>query len=485
MTLFLRPLGAALVLVPLLSACASRSPIEVDRHAEQTGLSQDLARRPATEILTREAVDLVGLMDRLAEDRADLAVAVAAGREDAVAGQPVRGDHAEVLLAAFAAVGRTAQALSAVAARHDRWRRDEPIAESVTPEERCLGVALAAAAGLTLYDAFLADRAALYDPTVRTILERGDPGIGVPAGQIRALTLNWLDLVRRYRLRDNLRFLATHPVPAAESSHLAVLREVIAHSPSAGALPNLLRDPVDGLGSIDDLVRNDLDQLGKAVVGQTSQGFGNAVGVVAFRRGRLHGDAALVAALARRLRPGDVLLEKTPFRLTDRFIPGHWGHVALWVGTADEVRAMAGEPSSEAAARLVAGAGVCEALRDGVQLNTLDHFLNIDDLCILRPRDPARVPGAVRRALQQLGKEYDFNFDVQTVDRIVCSELVYRTYVDESWPTDRALGRWTISPDQVAYRALDGGSFTVVGLWHDGREITCDQGKALAELVKK
>jgi uncharacterized protein YycO len=474
---------ATLALVPLLASCAARSPLQVDRDQEQAALIAALAHRPSAEVVAREAVDLLGLLDRLAEDRADLAIAVAAVRADAAAGLPVRGDHAEALLEAFAAVGHTAQDLAAVAARHDPWRKDEPPLASLPLAERCLGVATAAAAGLSLYDAFLADRAALQDPTVATILERGDPGRGIPTGQIRALTLNWLSLVRRHRLRDSLRFLEVHPVPAAEGSHLAVLREVIARSPSAEALPGLLRDPLDGLANLDDLVRTDLDRLGTAVVGKTSQGFGNAMGLVSFRRGRLYGDAAVVADLTRRLRPGDILLEKTPFRLTDRFIPGHWGHVALWVGSAAEVQALVGDPGPETGARLAAQAGVCEALRDGVQLNTLDRFLNIDDLCILRPRDPARIPGAVQRALRQIGKEYDFNFDVQTLDRIVCSELVYCTYVDESWPTDRALGRWTISPDQVAYRGLAGGSFEVVGLWHDGQEVTGDRTQALAGLV--
>ena len=29
----------------------------------------------------------------------------------------------------------------------------------------------------------------------------------------------------------------------------------------------------------------------------------------------------------------DILFEKTPFRLTDKLIPDHCGHVAIWTGT--------------------------------------------------------------------------------------------------------------------------------------------------------
>ena len=40
------------------------------------------------------------------------------------------------------------------------------------------------------------------------------------------------------------------------------------------------------------------------------------------------------------LRPLDILLEKTPFRRTDMFIPGHFGHVAIRTGAEAELRAI-------------------------------------------------------------------------------------------------------------------------------------------------
>ena len=52
--------------------------------------------------------------------------------------------------------------------------------------------------------------------------------------------------------------------------------------------------------------------------------------------------------------------------------------------------------------------------------------------------------------MAQHGKTYDFNFDVETTDKLVCSELLYQTYGDVIWPTERYLGRYTISPDNVA-----------------------------------
>ena len=200
--------------------------------------------------------------------------------------------------------------------------------------------------------------------------------------------------------------------------------------------------------------------------------FGNAVGLIETRKGRLYGDIRVEQALRVRLKPGDILLEKTPFRLTDRFIPGHWGHVAVWLGSEAELRHIGlwDDPLIiPYRTAIINGHGVCEALRDGVQLNPLSRFLNVDDCAILR-QPGADQSDLVRQSLRQLGKHYDFNFDVDSADTIVCSELVYTVYTGIEWPTTRTLGRFTITPDQVAQRALSNGPLVTIALWHDGRE---------------
>ena len=49
---------------------------------------------------------------------------------------------------------------------------------------------------------------------------------------------------------------------------------------------------------------------------------------------------------------------------------------------------------------------------------------------------------------------YDFNFDVETTDKLVCSELLYQSFGDVNWPTEPYIGRTTISPDNVVSLAL-------------------------------
>ncbi|MBN8527172.1 MAG: Poxvirus G6 [Planctomycetes bacterium] len=356
---------------------------------------------------------------------------------------------------------------------------------------RVTGAALSAAAALELYDSYLDTCAQLAaHDALRKILDRGDSGVGTRSGQLDGLTRDYLDLARRYRTHDTLEFLREHlaAFESGDDPHLAWLRERIRSSPSFRTLRQHWLIPLpEFAGETVNLVASDLKRLGDATMGGTSKGFGNAVGAVQFRRGKLHGDPAVESAIRQGLQPGDILLEKTPFRLTDRFIPGHWGHVAIWMGSDTEVRAVLGDDPLLAphAARLATGAGVCEALRDGVQLNPLSRFLDIDDICVLRqpglPRD--ELAAILRRSLRQLGKAYDFNFDVETADRIVCSELAYQVYTGIAWPTGKTLGRWTISPDQVAVRAIDGGPLQVVELWHDGRRLDGDLQAELKRLL--
>lgn len=223
-----------------------------------------------------------------------------------------------------------------------------------------------------------------------------------------------------------------------------------------------------------------------------SLGFGNMVGLVQTRKGKLsHFSPAEVSQLASELKPLDILLEKTPFRLTDKMIPGHYGHVAIWLGSEEELRALGvwDQIAPAYQQRIRAGGRIVEALRDGVTISTLEHFLNIDDLLALRdrrPMDDAYRRAAILTTLEQVGKEYDFNFDVLSHQRIVCSELAYVVFPDVQWPLDRMLGRYTISPDNVAQLAVnDHPVFAPVVIYRDGSRVKQSLNQALAALVAK
>ncbi|MDR1424970.1 MAG: hypothetical protein LBI92_10285, partial [Azoarcus sp.] len=68
-------------------------------------------------------------------------------------------------------------------------------------------------------------------------------------------------------------------------------------------------------------------------------------------------------------------------------------------------------------------------------------------------------------------KAYDFNFDAESTQRVFCSKLVYLAYGNVDWPTSRFLGRFTISPDDIAQRSIAGGPLSIVLIYHDGRPV--------------
>lgn len=237
------------------------------------------------------------------------------------------------------------------------------------------------------------------------------------------------------------------------------------------------------------------------IVGRLSQFFGNTTGRVQTRDGKLKKLTLIpetMKSMKGKLKPLDILLEKTPFRLTDKFIPGYYGHVAIWLGAPEELAKVTVEHKGKIIPllshpivlphleKISQGKLIVEALRlPGVTMNTFEHFLDIDDLLILRSEsfDEASLGEHLLRTFEQVGKPYDFNFNVETQREIVCSELVYAVFTQEIWPTSTSVGRYTISPDHVAWRALD-SCFEPIMMFKDGIEIKNDQSEVLKALLK-
>lgn len=232
------------------------------------------------------------------------------------------------------------------------------------------------------------------------------------------------------------------------------------------------------------------------IVGKLSRLFGNTAGRIQSRDGKLKKLALqpeIMKAMKAKFKPLDILLEKTPMRLTDKFIPGYYGHVAIWLGTPEELAqvevTLNGKkipllshptvlPHLE---KLSQGKLIVEALRlPGVTMNTLEHFMDIDDLLVLRSEayDPESLGEHLLRTFEQVGKAYDFNFNVETQREIVCSELVYAVYTQEVWPTSVSVGRHTISPDHVGWRALD-SCFDPILMYESGKLIETNQRETL------
>jgi hypothetical protein len=118
-------------------------------------------------------------------------------------------------------------------------------------------------------------------------------------------------------------------------------------------------------------------------------------------------------------------------------------------------------------------------------MNSLEHFLNIDSIGIVRKAGIDRDERAktVIRALRQVGKPYDFNFDVESKGRVYCSKLVYLSYDGIRWPTGKSLGRATFTPDNVAAMAVQGGKLQLVTFYHDGSKVNEKPLERMAQLM--
>ena len=412
-------------------------------------------------------------------------------KEKTERGIPLSGGDLDSLNRGMLAHLELRKTLYAVAETHECWTtlpQETLVQHGVTPQMQLHGVMLSLSAALVLYDNYLLAISIFEEnDKLRRKLNAADKGYQIGRGMLEGITAAYHSPTDRARVRVGIRFYereirgATAALKLESDASLIYLHALIQQSPSYNATKQhsplyVMRRQVRFLESIG---RDDLTLLSKQGLNLFSKFFGNSVGLVETRRGKLYGRPELVASLRQELRAGDILLEKTPFRLTDMLIPGYWGHAAIWIGNEAELRALGiwQHPLVvQYQADISQGRMIVEALRPGVGINPLEAFLNIDAMAILRARDLHQnadaKAAAILQALRQIGKAYDFNFDVETTDTIVCSELIYQVYTAIEWPTQKALGRSTISPDHIAVRALNEGPLELVAFYHDGERVS-------------
>jgi len=362
-----------------------------------------------------------------------------------------------------------------------------------TQKQRLELVMISLSAMLIRYDDYLLAYKSYEDnDKLRVILNTKDSAYGINEDTLQEITDTYNSLSQREDVKNMIDFYEDHisDYYYDKDPLFLYLRDLIQNSPSYKLgfgyfssislwWDSLWNDASDGTSGFFSYLFNG-----------TSKSLGNTAGLVETRRGKLYEDANAAANIRAVIQPGDILMEKTPFRLTDKLIPGHWGHIAVYVGNEDELKALGlwDEPIVQAhKEEILAGKLIDEALRDGVQLNSIEHFLNVDDLAIMHYEGESLEAKKARilLTLRQLGKEYDFEYDVETSDKIVCSELVYITFIDVNWETDKLVGINTISPDNVAVKSLEtNSSFSIPLLYHDGLEITENKVSKMAELLE-
>jgi hypothetical protein len=174
-----------------------------------------------------------------------------------------------------------------------------------------------------------------------------------------------------------------------------------------------------------------------------------------------------LAIAVKRLQPGDVLLERREWYMSNVGLPGFWPHAVIYVGTPEDRVAFFNDaetrdwvkaqgqgdgdfeallksryPEAYAQSVSVMEAGhvprVLEAIGEGVVFTTFEHSGAADGLCALRPRlTKKELAVALFRSFHYVGRPYDFNFDFTTDSAIVCTELVFKSY--QACPDSRGI----------------------------------------------
>lgn len=225
-----------------------------------------------------------------------------------------------------------------------------------------------------------------------------------------------------------------------------------------------------------------------------------------------------IAVMTGKLEPGDILLERREWYLSNVGLPGYWPHAALYIGTpaerrayftdeatsswlktngADDFDALLRSRFADSYARHVTPehghpTRVIEAMSEGVVFTTMEHSADADAVAVLRPRLTKKEKAiAIARAFGYEGRPYDFNFDFVTDAALVCTELVFKCYEPSEGyrglrlPVRDIAGRKAIPANEIAklYDAEAGSGerqfdFVIFldGVEREKRAVVADEG---------
>ena len=193
-----------------------------------------------------------------------------------------------------------------------------------------------------------------------------------------------------------------------------------------------------------------------------------------WRKGRLNLDGRAYELMLSNLRPLDLIYETRNYVLSNYTIPGHWGHVSIWLGKKEELIELGvwDEPFfAPFKSQIEAGKNILEIRKEGAVFKDLKTFLNLDETAITRVEGIEKNAASVYSELiEQTGKKYDFKFDSRSADRITCAELITFSYGNLKWHETKTLFQNSLSPDDLALATLDADSAVKFVLYLKGNK---------------
>lgn len=342
----------------------------------------------------------------------------------------------------------------------------------LSDEDRPAAFLTAFAAALILVDAARFLRETVHDrPVIRSKLNEPAPQFAVAAGVYDTVQKSLVSSQHAWHLYHAIRYF---------DENQPQLRSLANRSDLAGVVQIIdrLRHRLDvsvvqfartrlrlrASQAVNMLVR---DTLGRALYGLHKLS-GTMLSDKYVRRGhRPQLPDEIAARLRSLLVPGDVLIVRKEYALTNYFLPGYWPHAALYLGGAADLERLGIRDHQWVRPRwkqlLEASTGepcrVLESMKDGVLIRPLTSPLGSDSIVVLRPQlSPPELSQALSRVMAHEGKCYDFDFDFTRSDRLVCTEVVYRAYEgvgSMTFPLTRRFGRLTLSGGDLMDMALE------------------------------
>ncbi|MBI9035041.1 MAG: hypothetical protein JEZ03_11280 [Bacteroidales bacterium] len=183
--------------------------------------------------------------------------------------------------------------------------------------------------------------------------------------------------------------------------------------------------------------------------------------------------------LRKHIKPGDILINRSNYYVSNIGIPGFWTHAGFYVGTEQErkcylnsdkgsrnwVNSM-GEYAGDINQLLKdqisekyllkmdsdSNYSVIESVSEGVVLSTFEHGAGKDGIAVLRPLLPKKeMTKAILKAYSYLDTNYDFNFDFSNDSTLACTELVYLVYGDSKlFPVNELFGKPFSTANEIA-----------------------------------
>ena len=354
-----------------------------------------------------------------------------------------------------------------------------------------MGLAVAYAGALVLVDGARYLREHVHsNPVVRKKLNEPEPHFGIPHGTYDRVQKSLTSPVHAWHLYHAVKAIRHHwrdiemasrGVPELESVVEIILR--LQHRLDISLEQFVVARTRARARSIRtrltrDVIRRGLYGLQKHVSSLMSEKY-----VRAGHRPQL--PPTTYARLQSHLRPGDVIVTRKEYAITNYFLPGYWPHVALFVGTVDEFQAAGWDQHDNIRRHWplitnldTAPHRVLEALKDGVRIRSLASPFSSDAVAVLRPRiASSHIAKAIHRGFFHADKPYDFDFDFTRSDRMVCTEVVYRAYEgigDLHFELTRRAGRMTLSAEDLINKALR----------QDGFEVSCVYAPSLSLEVR-